>query len=120
MSTIRIRFGRDYGELEIDGGTSLLAAAARAGAPLGNACRGQGVCRACAVLVLAGAEALSEAGELERRFGLEPGWRMACQTRVRAERAGPEGPERIELWTPHWGGWPSLEPDAEDGGSGRV
>jgi ferredoxin len=99
---VRIRFGRDFGEYEVPLGTSLLAAAARAGAPLGNACRGQGVCRACAVLVIEGAQLLSEPGELERRMGLEQGWRMACQTRVYR-------PGRLELWTPHWGGWPEGE-----------
>ncbi|MFO7562747.1 MAG: 2Fe-2S iron-sulfur cluster-binding protein, partial [Enhygromyxa sp.] len=98
-SRVRVRFGRDFGELEISEGTSLLAAAARASAPLGNACRGQGVCRACAVLVVSGAEQLDPPGELERAMGLEPGWRMACQTRVR-------GVGQLSLWTFHWGGSP--------------
>jgi ferredoxin, 2Fe-2S len=96
-SVVRIRFGRDFGEIEVPLGTSLLAAAARAGAPLGNACRGQGVCRACAVLVVDGAQTLDAVGELERRMQLEPGWRMGCKTHVRA--AG-----RLQLWIPHWGG----------------
>ncbi len=95
--TVRIRFGRDYGELEVGPGTSLLAAASRAEAPLGNACRGQGVCRACAVQVISGTGLLEAPGELERRMTLEQGWRMACQTRVRA------GDGLVELWTPHWG-----------------
>ncbi len=95
--SVRVRFGRDFGELEVGVGTSLLAAANRAAAPLGNACRGQGVCRACAVLVITGADLLAPAGELERRMQLPPPWRMACQTRVRAD-AG-----LVELWTPHWG-----------------
>lgn len=97
---VRVRFGRDFGEIEVALGTTLLAAASRASAPLGNACRGRGVCRACAVLVVAGDELLEPAGELERRMQLEPGWRMACQTRVRA--AG-----EVTLWTFHWGGEPS-------------
>ncbi len=75
----------------------MLAAAVRASAPLGNACRAQGVCRACAVLVINGAELLEPPNELERRMQLESGWRMACQTRVR----GSDG--LIELWTWHWG-----------------
>lgn len=94
---VTIRFGRDFGEIEVGVGTTLLAAANRASAPLGNACRGQGVCRACAVLVIAGTQHLDSPGELERRMQLEPGWRMACKTRVVAR----EG--QIELWTPHWG-----------------
>jgi ferredoxin len=100
---VRIRFGRDFGEIEVSRGTTLLAAAARAKAPLGNACRGQGICRACAVLVVEGAALLDEAGELEGRMQLESPWRMACKTHVR-------GDGHIELWTPNWGGWPDLEP----------
>ena len=96
---VKIRFGRDFGELEVPIGTSLLAAAARAKAPLGNACRGQGVCRACAVLVVDGGHTLDAAGELEQRMQLEPGWRMACKTHLR--RAG-----SLQLWIPHWGGEP--------------
>lgn len=96
---VRVRFGRDFGELEVAPGTTLLAAAARARAPLGNACRGQGVCRACAVLVIDGAQLLDDPGELERRMDLAVPWRMACQTRV-------VGSGELELWTPHWGGWP--------------
>jgi ferredoxin len=99
--TTTVRFGQDFGELEVPLGTSLLAAAARARAPLGNACRGQGVCRACAVLVIAGAQLLDPPGELERAMQLEPPWRMACQTRIR-------GSGVIELWTANWGGWPKL------------
>jgi len=76
-----------------------MAAAARAGAPLGNACRARGVCRACAVLVVRGAELLAAPGELERAMELARPWRMACQTRV-------VGPGEVELWTPHWGGDP--------------
>lgn len=96
-----IRFGRDFGEREVDDGTTLLAAASRARAPLGNACRGQGVCRACAVLVVNGAELLEPPGELEQQMQLEPGWRMACQTRVR-------GRGHLVLWTFHWGGEPGV------------
>lgn len=99
MRSTRIRFGHDFGERDVPLGTTLLAAAARAQAPLGNACRGQGVCRACAVLVVRGAELLDEPGVLERAMQLEPPWRMACQTRVIATG-------RLDIWTPAWGGDP--------------
>ncbi len=101
----RVTFGRDFGAIEVPRQTTLLAAAGRAGAPLGNACRARGVCRACSVLVLAGAELLSPPTPLEQRFGLEQGWRMACLTRVAS--AG-----EVELWTPGWGGWPDPKPEA--------
>jgi ferredoxin len=114
---VRIRFGRDFGELVVPRGTTLLAAAARAQAPLGNACRGQGVCRACAVLVIEGAALLDDPGELELRMQLESSWRMACKTHVRADGRGGETelggrgqePGFVELWTPNWGGWPDLD-----------
>jgi ferredoxin len=98
-----IRFWRDYGERVIPRGTTLMAAAQRADAPLGNACRSQGICRACAVLVIEGAQHLDPPGELEQRMGLEPGWRMACQTRAITSDATAE----IVIWIPAWGGWPT-------------
>ncbi|WP_086001111.1 2Fe-2S iron-sulfur cluster-binding protein [Plesiocystis pacifica] len=88
--------------MDVPRGTTLLAAASRAGAPLGNACRGRGVCRACAVVPITGAEHLSAATDEERRFGLEAPWRMACLTRV-------DGDGEVVLWTPNWGGWPDGE-----------
>lgn len=79
-----------------------MAAAQRADVPLGNACRSQGVCRACAVAVLAGEQHLSAPGELEVRMALESGWRMACQTRISSDDSAAE----VTIWIPAWGGWP--------------
>ena len=104
--SVEVRFGRDFGTLAVAPGTTLLAAASRADAPLGNACRGQGVCRACAVRVLVGAELLDDPGPLERQMQLDPGWRMACKTRVSARTGA------LRLWTPHWG--PESPDDAGD------
>ncbi len=95
----RIEFGRDFGSIDAPRGTTLLAAAARAKAPLGNACRARGICRACAVLVRSGEDLLSPPNALEHAMQLEPPWRMACQTRVIGEG-------EVKLWTPNWGGWP--------------
>jgi ferredoxin len=100
-----VRFWRDRSAWVIGRGTTLMAAAQRAGAPLGNACRSQGICRACAVLVLAGEEHLEDPGELEKRMNLESGWRMACQTRMASGDAAAE----VTIWTPAWGGWPAGE-----------
>ncbi len=97
-----IRFWRDQGARVVARGTTLMAAAQRSGAPLGNACRAQGVCRACAVLVLAGDEHLEPASTLELAMQLQAGWRMACQTRVASTREDDE----IVIWTAGWGGWP--------------
>ena len=97
-----LRFWRDYGTQAVSQGTTLMAAAQRAHAPLGNACRAQGICRACAVFVLSGEQHLAGAGELERRMQLEPGWRMACQARVISDALADE----VVIWIPAWGGWP--------------
>lgn len=102
-----IRFGRDFGVIEVPRGTTLLAAAGRAGAPLGNACLARGVCRACAVLVTSGADHLLPAEPLEQRFGLEHGWRMGCQARVAGEG-------EVRIWTAHWGGDPTDSVDATE------
>ena len=55
------------------------------------------------MLVIDGAASLDEPGDLERAMQLEPPWRMACKTHVRADG-------RVELWTPNWGGWPDVDP----------
>lgn len=66
---------------------TLLDAARRAGAPLGNSCGGVGVCTRCKVRVVSGAENLSPPTSIEIRFGTSRGFaedeRMACQAVVR-------------------------------------
>lgn len=68
---------------------SLLDVARRAGAPLGNACGGVGVCTRCRVRVLSGAANLTPPTSLEERFGTSrrfaPNERMACQAVVKGE-----------------------------------
>lgn len=67
-------------------GASLLRAAVRARMPIGRSCRGVGVCAACRVQILAGADALLPMDELERalaaRAPLAPNERYACRARV--------------------------------------
>lgn len=98
-----LQFRRDRGELQVGPGTSLLAAAKRRRAPLGQSCRGFGVCNSCKVFVEGGETALTEQTELERRWRLEPGWRLACQARVRDDAAAEA---IVQLWSPAWGGSP--------------
>lgn len=68
---------------------TLLDVARRAGAPLGNACGGVGICARCRVRVLAGAESLSPPTTIEARVakerGLSPDERLACQAVVLGE-----------------------------------
>ena len=76
---------------------TILDAARRAGAPLGNACGGVGVCARCRVRVVAGSEDLSPPTSIELRVGgaggFAPDERMACQAVVRGD---------CEVTTAYW------------------
>jgi ferredoxin len=65
---------------------TVLDAARRVGAPVGNSCGGIGVCARCRVRVVAGAENLSPPTSIELRIGGARGFaadeRMACQAVV--------------------------------------
>ncbi len=82
---------------------TLLDAVRRAGLPLGQSCRGEGVCRSCTVEVLAGADALVPPGPLElRQLRARPDEpldrRLACQVPLPAACAA-----RVVLAHPSWG-----------------
>ena len=70
---------------------TLLDAARRAGAPLGNSCGGVGVCARCRVRVVSGAENLSPPTTIESRVSAQRALgndeRLACQSIVRGECA---------------------------------
>lgn len=74
---------------------TLLDLARRAGAPLGNACGGVGVCTRCRVRVLSGAENLSPRTSIETRFSRDFAGdeRMACQAVVTGD---------CEITTTYW------------------
>jgi 2Fe-2S ferredoxin len=86
-----------------DGDATVLDAVRRAGLPLGQSCRGEGVCRSCAVDVLEGAEHLGPPSPLERRFGFSGARRLACQARVPADATA-------TVAHPAWGRPPPAEP----------
>lgn len=77
---------------------TLLDAARRASAPVGNACGGTGICGRCLVRPLRGLENLAPltAAEraLEREGRLPEGFRLACQAIVRGPCA---------VTTTYWG-----------------
>ena len=94
---------------------TLLDAIRHVGLPLGQSCRGEGVCRSCAVDVPVGDEQLGPrtAIELRERRGAPvapPGVRLACQARLPAPGAG----SRVVVGHLAWGRLPgpSSEPGA--------
>lgn len=77
---------------------TILDAARRAGAPIGNSCGGIGVCARCVVRVLTGSENLTPATRIEVKIieerKLESDDRLACQAVVRGD---------CEVTTAYWG-----------------
>ena len=64
-------------------GETILDAGRRAGAPIGNACGGVGICRRCVVRVVEGLENLSPPTRLELDHAKVAGSeRLACQAAV--------------------------------------
>ena len=76
---------------------TVLDAARRAGAPIGNSCGSVGVCGRCCVRVLAGAENLSAPTRIELRVAAQRGFaadeRLACQAVVMGD---------VEVTTSYW------------------
>jgi ferredoxin len=76
---------------------TVLDAARRADAPIGNSCGSVGVCGRCRVLVLAGTENLSPPTMIEIRVATQRGFaadeRLACQAVVMGD---------VEVTTSYW------------------
>ncbi|MBL9106916.1 MAG: 2Fe-2S iron-sulfur cluster binding domain-containing protein [Myxococcales bacterium] len=87
-------------------GTSLLAAVRHAGLPLGQSCRGEGVCRSCAVDIVAGADRLGPLTPLERRFKFSGERRLACQAGLPSAHTDVS----VVVTHPAWGRPPPAEP----------
>jgi len=76
---------------------TVLDAARRADAPIGNSCGSVGVCGRCRVVVLAGAENLSPPTMIELRVAAQRGFaadeRLACQAVALGD---------VEVTTSYW------------------
>ena len=83
--------------VDVRDGVTLLRATRRARLPLGQSCRGEGVCAACRVQVVEGNEHLRAMDAVEMalaaRIPLGPDERYACRARV----AGP-----VSFTTTYW------------------
>ena len=77
---------------------TILDAARRAGAPVGNSCGAIGVCARCRVRIVAGAEHLGERSAIEQRVASAKAFdsdeRLACQAVVRGD---------CRVTTAYWG-----------------
>jgi 2Fe-2S ferredoxin len=78
----RVRCTPSGREVEVEAGTSLLAAARLAGLPVGSSCDGDGVCGKCGLRVVEGADALSpetpEETKAKAANRVDVGERLAC------------------------------------------
>jgi ferredoxin len=90
---------------------SLLDAVRAARLPLGQSCRGEGVCRSCAVDIERGADALAPPGPLEVRFGFVGARRLACQVAL------PPAHRTVRLHHPSWGRPPAAAREPVQGPS---
>ena len=76
---------------------TILDAARRADAPLGNSCGSVGVCARCSVRIVSGAENLSAPTTIEIRVASQRGFaadeRLACQAVVQGD---------VEVTTGYW------------------
>jgi 2Fe-2S ferredoxin len=82
----KVKF-RDYAEVEVPVGTSILQAAQKCGAPEGFACGGVCACSTCHVYVHKGAELLSEqeddeADIMDKAFDVRATSRLGCQSKI--------------------------------------
>ena len=93
---------------------TLLDAVRAAGLPLGQSCRGEGVCRSCAIDVEAGAAALLPLSPIEQRFRFTPERRLACQAVI------PAGAVRLRLHHPAWGRQPAVPPAPRPDSGGTL
>jgi ferredoxin len=81
-----VTFERLQKQKKVTAGATLIAAANRAGVPIGQSCGGEGACGWCRVRIITGAENLSKTSQREaqliheKRFAGDE--RVACQVKV--------------------------------------
>ncbi len=85
---MRVRLVTHAGErtVYVSDGANLLRAALRGRLPIGRSCRGEGVCAACRVKILDGAENVRPMDPVEKKLAethpLGPEERYACRARA--------------------------------------
>jgi ferredoxin len=94
---VHVRFSPPGNAADARPNETVLDAARRADAPIGNSCGSVGVCGRCCVRVIAGAENLSAPTTIELRVSAQRGFaadeRLACQAVVMGD---------VEVTTSYW------------------
>lgn len=98
------------------GPATVLDAVRAAGLPLGQSCRGAGVCRSCAVDIVSGASHLGPETPLELRFGFTGERRLACQ----AQLPDPATDHVVCVAHRAWGRPPAADPAAPGSGTSAT
>ncbi len=92
MPPFQIKFMPESRIIEVDQGTSLLIAAAKAEIYIKSGCGGKGTCGACKVVVLSGDPLVTGTGNLTPEQ-ISSGVRLACQTAVQGDMTVEVPPE---------------------------
>ena len=82
--TFRVHFSPDDASVEVPVGTTLLAAANRAGVYVNSLCGGDGVCGRCRVIVREG-RVTGQSTEFFTREEIRRGYVLACEARVESD-----------------------------------
>ena len=100
-----ILFPHRHRPVEVEKGTSILEAALRHDVPLYHTCGGNCSCSTCRVLILKGADHVSQMDGMEAdvldAFDLKPPHRLGCQTLVMDGTVEVEIPERAKAPRPN-------------------
>lgn len=112
----KVRFMPDGLEAQVAPGTSILDAALKCGARVGNACGGNCACSTCHVWVKEGGDTLSEMDEgesdvLDKAFDVRPSSRLGCQAKVGSDDV------RVEVTRESQKAWLDEHPQARKAGT---
>jgi ferredoxin, 2Fe-2S len=88
----RVRFLKEGLEVEVEPGTTILAAAKKIGAPQGDRCGGVCACSTCHVYVTSGFDQTTEISDeefdiLDKAFDVRSTSRLGCQAKVTGDVA---------------------------------
>ncbi len=81
-----ISFAKNQAPITVEAGANLMKSLLEAGLPVASSCKGDGICAKCRVLIVTGAENLSQINPREQvlrdRLRIPREARISCQTGV--------------------------------------